>query len=210
MPGAFGRQKNETLAIGYLIDAIRYFAGRCWIPTRVEFPGSPPHARAQIEALYRCEISSGNIACVLFPDELLDIRNPKPHRLVTTHDVLPTLEDFTVYVRHLIRLGLLERRPQRAWVARRLHVSVRTMQRRLKEHGTSFAEVWRSVTSQQPIELLKHQEFPISEIAYELGYADPAHFARAFNNWFGKSPHVWRRENAALPPIDNVPSEYTA
>lgn len=196
--GQVGRQKNEILAIGYMLDLLRRFAGKDWTPDRVELPGAPLQGCTAVEMLYRCEISPGNIVSTVFPAELLDIPNPAPAFGTTNScDELPTLEDFYGYVRELVRLGLLDGHPQRTWVARRLHISVRTLQRRLKEHGTSFAEVWRSVMKQQAAELLYRSEFPISEIAYELGYSDPAHFTRAFNRWFGESPRVWRYRNSA-------------
>lgn len=195
--GQIGRQKNEILAIGYMLDLLRRFAGKDWTPDRVELPGAPLQGRTAIETLYQCDISPGNIVSIIFPAKLLQTPNPMPvPATIDRYDELPTLEDFCGYVRELVRLGLLDGQPQRAAIAKRLHMSVRTLQRRLREHGTSFAEVWRSVVKHQAAELLCHGEFPISEIAYELGYSDPAHFTRAFNDWFGESPRDWRRRNS--------------
>jgi hypothetical protein len=39
-------------------------------------------------------------------------------------------------------------------------MSVRTLQRRLKEDGTSFAEVQRSAIAKQAVELLRHGGLP--------------------------------------------------
>ncbi|WP_134079322.1 helix-turn-helix domain-containing protein [Rhodovulum visakhapatnamense] len=47
---------------------------------------------------------------------------------------------------------------------------------------------------------------PIAEIADQLGYADPAHFSRAYRRWTGFSPRAHRRMilSAATPaPVPN-------
>ncbi|CDL82920.1 4-hydroxyphenylacetate catabolism regulatory protein HpaA [Xenorhabdus szentirmaii] len=40
--------------------------------------------------------------------------------------------------------------------------------------------------------LLRFSDSPVSDIAYQLGFKDPAYFARFFNRLVGCSPSVWR------------------
>ncbi|MFA5951031.1 MAG: AraC family transcriptional regulator ligand-binding domain-containing protein [Hyphomicrobium sp.] len=189
-----GRQKNELLAMGYMMDLIRRYAGPQWVPTRVEVPGSPLHGRRAVENILRCDISSGKVASTIFPAELLEITNPSPKLSSILLDTeVPAPTDFQACLQELVRLGLLTGRPQRAWVARRLGLSVRTMQRRLNDEGISFAGLAAAVIKRQAADLLRHRDVPISDIAYELGYSDPAHFTRAFNRWYGQSPQAWRK-----------------
>lgn len=198
-PGQAGRQKNEILAIGYMLNLLRQFTTKDWTPSAVELPGPPFQGKSTIEMLFRCNISPGNIVATIFPAALLDIPNPtQGSGYLDDHDGLPTLEDFCGYVRELIRVGLLDGHPHRDWVAQRLHMSVRTLQRRLKEYGTNFAEIWREVRQQQATKLLSKEGLSIAEIAYELGYSDPAHFTRAFNDWFNESPCSWRQRHSDL------------
>jgi AraC-like DNA-binding protein len=198
-PVLVGRQKNAILAIGYMIDLLRRFTGTRSVPTWAELPGASPHGRREIEMLFQCEMRRGEAAAVFFPADLLDVPNSAPGfcNAPELPGALPVSGDLPGHVRELIRLAMLDKRPGREWVARHLSVSVRTLQRCLKEHGTSFAAAVRSALQQQATVLLRSRNLSVSEVAYELGYSDPAHFTRAFKCWLGESPRDWRRRNRA-------------
>lgn len=192
-----GRQKNEILAIGYMVDLLRRFLGNDWVPARVDLPGPKPDGRIVIETQYRCEFSGGSVVAMHFPAEMLEVPNLHTHR-VTEFDSsgnVPDPADLNGCVTELVRLGLLNNRPQRDWVARRLGLSVRTLQRRLNDNGTNFAHIVQRVMAQQASEMLRCRDMPVSDIAYELGYSDPSHFSRAFTQWFSESPKTWRARN---------------
>jgi AraC-like DNA-binding protein len=198
-PTPIGRQKNEILALGYMLQLLRYFIGPEWTPMRAELTGTSLYGRATIESLFRCQISLGSIASVTFTADHLDAPNPAPSVKAPppTCQRLPASEDFIGYLEELIMLNLLEGRPQREAIAHRLNMSVRTFHRRLSEHNTSFGELTRAILERQATELLRNKEMPVSQIAYELGYSDPAHFTRAFAHWFGEAPQSWRRNRCA-------------
>lgn len=79
-----------------------------------------------------------------------------------------------------------------AWVARKLHVSVRTLQRKLVAEGTSFRDVCDAVRGQLAREYLSDPAVSIAEVAFLLGFSDPSSFNRAFRRWTGESPGRWR------------------
>jgi AraC-like DNA-binding protein len=189
-----GRQKDEVLALGYMLDLMRYFAGPCWVPLRIELSGPEPQGKALIEDQFHCEIAGGEVTSTIFPADLLDLRNPNcmSKENAEPDKRLSQLVDFRDCAQELVRLGLLDGRPKRDWAARRFEMSVRTFQRRLKEAGTSFFELTQYVIEREATALLREPNLSISEIAYELGYSDPAHFCRAFSSWRGTSPRAWR------------------
>ena len=79
-----------------------------------------------------------------------------------------------------------------AEVASALHMSGRTLQRRLEEEGTRFSEVLDRVR----LDLARAElgtDKPLGEIALRLGFVDLAAFSRAFKRWTGKPPGQWRR-----------------
>ena len=50
----------------------------------------------------------------------------------------------------------------------------------------------RSIRLQKAKELLGQQEMNISEVAYAVGFDDPAYFSRCFSEEFGHSPSQYR------------------
>ncbi len=78
-------------------------------------------------------------------------------------------------------------------VAARLHVSSRTLQRRLSEHGTSYQELLDDVRVRLARAYLKDARLGVAEVAYLLGYSELRAFDRAFRRWTGLSPREFRR-----------------
>jgi AraC-like DNA-binding protein len=80
-----------------------------------------------------------------------------------------------------------------AEIARRLHMSSRTLKRRLADEGTSYTALLAAHRRARATELLRDGALTQDEIALALGYADAASFARAFRRWTGTSPGAYRR-----------------
>jgi len=186
-----GRQKNELLAFGYMLETLRHLGAgaiaRAALPQR-------PLAHAQMRDMLGCEIVAGETAALVFPAERLERRNPLAGPVEDgCADDVPPSTDFIAGVEQLMRLALLDRRPTIDYVSRRLALSARTLQRRLNEAGACFESIRRRVLLERAVALLGEPNFSITEIAYELGYSDPAHFSRAFTHFTGESPRDWRR-----------------
>jgi AraC-like DNA-binding protein len=78
-----------------------------------------------------------------------------------------------------------------AGLARQLHMSARTLQRRLKEEGTSLRALLEQVRRARAGPLLESGQ-SIAEVAYLLGYAEPSAFHHAFRRWTSETPEVFR------------------
>lgn len=89
------------------------------------------------------------------------------------------------------------RYPELAEIAEQLHVSERTLKRRLQAEGCSFQALLDEVRQRDAQRLLSDPKLAIKQVADAVGYADPANFARAFNKWTGLSPKAWRDRLAA-------------
>jgi AraC-like DNA-binding protein len=79
-------------------------------------------------------------------------------------------------------------------VADALHMSTRTLQRRLAEAGTTFRDVLDGVRSGLAESYLTDTTVSIPEVAFLLGFSDQSSFHRAFHRWTGWAPGRWRRE----------------
>ncbi|MDB5446350.1 MAG: hypothetical protein JWQ97_1667 [Phenylobacterium sp.] len=79
-------------------------------------------------------------------------------------------------------------------VARRLNMSVRTLQRRLADDGLTFRTVLMRAQTELAKSYLHETSLSIAQIAAQLGYADRTSFDLAFSNWTGISPRKFRDE----------------
>lgn len=105
--------------------------------------------------------------------------------------------------------------PSLELLASLLNVSPRTLTRQLEREQQSFRELATRVRQERAYRLLADPQYPITQIAYRLGYADAANFSHAFRAASGVSPRQYRqahhfrdatetgekREFPAPPPI---------
>lgn len=84
-------------------------------------------------------------------------------------------------------------------VAGRLGMSPRTLQRRLRDEATSLSDLVDQVRRTMATHLLSAPETGIAEVAYAVGFSEPAAFHRAFKRWTGRTPAEFRR------PADKAP-----
>jgi AraC-like DNA-binding protein len=194
-PVQIGRQKNEILALGYMLDLLHRFLGAGWTPARAELPGSAPPGFRTLEDVLGCELAARAVAAIIFPARDLHALNRGRASAMVPQapSEVPAADDFLACVEQMILLGLLERRPRADWLCRRLQRSKRSLQRRLAAHETSFEQLRRRVLMRHAAALLSSPGMSVTQVAYELGYTDPAHFTQAFRHWVGEPPGAWRR-----------------
>jgi AraC-like DNA-binding protein len=80
-----------------------------------------------------------------------------------------------------------------ATMAKCQHMSLRTLQRRLAEEGTTFQKILESLRRDLCLRHLKSARVPLSEIAYLAGFADASSFNRAVRRWTGQTPLRYRQ-----------------
>jgi len=76
--------------------------------------------------------------------------------------------------------------------------SPRTLRRWLAKEGTSWRGILNRIRFEAARNRMLEPTLPLAEIAAELGYADQAHFTRAFRRWTGESPSGYRRRRLPL------------
>ena len=81
-------------------------------------------------------------------------------------------------------------------LAKATGMSVRTLQRRLKEAGVTYAELQDDVRRTLALNLLENEMLALGEIAFSLGYSEVSAFNHAFRRWVGQSPGDYRRVRA--------------
>lgn len=77
-------------------------------------------------------------------------------------------------------------------VARLLATAPRTLQRRLAREKTSYQDLVEGTRREAAEGYLAGSALSVGEIAYLLGYSEPAAFHRAFRRWNGVTPREFR------------------
>ena len=85
-------------------------------------------------------------------------------------------------------------------VARALATSVRSLQRRLADAGSSYQKLVDLARQDAAQRYLATSSFSIGEIAYLLGYSEAAAFNRAFRRWHQSTPQAFRARSRTRHP----------
>jgi AraC-like DNA-binding protein len=80
-------------------------------------------------------------------------------------------------------------------IAREVGMSERTLQRRLREAGTSFQSELNVVRVRTAQALLMESDTKLTSVAAEVGCASQQHFSSLFRKITGESPSAWRARN---------------
>ena len=93
---------------------------------------------------------------------------------------------------HIIAL-LGQGEPSLTAVSELLGVSARTLQRRLKERASSFAELLDAIRKELAGSEMRRAQITTGEVAFALGYSDVSAFHHAFRRWYATTPADYRR-----------------
>lgn len=77
-------------------------------------------------------------------------------------------------------------------VARRMGVGTRTLQRRLRARGTTYARLLDEVRRETAQRWVEQGTMSLGEIAFGLGFSEPSAFHRAFKRWTGRTPRAYQ------------------
>jgi AraC-like DNA-binding protein len=83
--------------------------------------------------------------------------------------------------------------PTQEELAASIHLTARTLMRRLQAENTSYKEILEQLRRDYACTLLRDARLNIADVGEIIGYREPANFGRAFRRWFGESPAAWRR-----------------
>jgi len=192
----------DECAVATLLSIARQITGTDAPPVAIDFVNPAPADPAPYEAFFRCPLRFGQDQTrVSFPVAWLQLplRHHDPHLLTLLEKQvdellrqLPEEDDFVQQVRRLMARRLRSQQVTLASVAAELHLSERTLHRRLQDAGTNFRELWESTRQHLAEEYLRDRRLTLSEVAGLLGYSEQSAFTRSFRRWTGQGPKAWR------------------
>ncbi len=158
----------------------------------------------EYERIFGCPVRFGQTSTALvFDTEILDtpvvMHNPGLLKVFEAHanDIRATLNSkqfYTKKVNYLIMEHLPSGTPAIGNIATELFVSVRTLQQKLAEEGTSFRHLLESVRKELAINFLKDRDYSIDDITWMTGFSEPSVFRKSFKKWTGISPGEYRNQ----------------
>lgn len=83
-------------------------------------------------------------------------------------------------------------------IAAKLGMSPWTLQRQLSAENTGFQALMDDTRKQLARDYIRETETSLSEIAWLLGFSNPAALHKAYKRWFGKSPGEHRKQFRAV------------
>jgi AraC-like DNA-binding protein len=193
-----GERCEAEYTISDVLNAARVALGPTIQPTRVSFRHTPPDdIRAHREWFGPGLRFDEEHTEIVFARELLDLSlgtaQPDLHTLIERQMVAAGLEQPTTptvaeAARAALCAGLADGALRAADVAAALHMSERTLHRRLAAEGVHLHRLLDDVRRQQALDLLGHTDLATKEIAAALGFASARSFHRAFRRWTGSTP----------------------
>jgi AraC-like DNA-binding protein len=189
------------LCFAWVLCIARHGTGTRMSPLRLELVQPRTYAKA-LERHFGCPIvfggtrnaivfraSDADVPFVTRNVELLSMLTPQLDEELEHHQ---GQETFPERVRATIQRKLAGQRPRMQDIAHELHISSRTLQRRLQDAGYSFQQVLGEARHQLARHYLNNSLLELNETAYLLGYEDSNSFVRAFRIWEGVPPAHWR------------------
>lgn len=194
MKGAPGYTASQTYQLGLIIDLIRHFLGRHWVPDEIgiEYPEVP----REVEELYPGArvISGQRFGYLSVPRSSLHVPacEGHPEGKAAFSPVLTREFDYSETLGTVLRAYLPGGYPPAKLAASLMDTSVTTLGRRLSECGTSYRSLVDRVRFKAAKELLEDTDLRITDIAINVGFDDSSNFARMFRRISGTSPRQFR------------------
>jgi AraC-like DNA-binding protein len=187
-----------------IVMRTRTSLGVQWCPREVHFSAPAPASDATHRRLFGCTIRFDTAVSALVIDRetlALRMRAPDPElcRILERHaermvEQLGSESDLVSQLRRIVVNALPDADVSIAHAARKLGMSVRTLQRRLQDTGQTFDELYDRTRNELARQYLGDPAISIQEVAHLLAFGDLRGFYRAFRRWHGCTPAEFRKQ----------------
>jgi AraC-like DNA-binding protein len=191
----------EDARTAVLVDLCRTGLDESLNPVEVAFTYPAPKDTGDYFGFFRCPLLfSQRVSRISF--NVADARRPfaaaNRELALNSDQILESMlkelkeSDIISQVKRVILDELPSGKLSEEDIAKRVFVSSRTLQRRLAEEHTNFRTLLLEVRRQLAEKYIADKSMPLAEISYMLGFSDTSSFSRAFKQWTGDSPALFR------------------
>lgn len=191
-------EHSQWLQNIFPIHIVRQFAGPGWVPATMAFEARyTPSSQTQSRWPGTRFLSGQAASWIDVPVALLGLPNLANDLPASPaeDEAGPYGNDIIGALRLMLPSYLDEGTPTVAEVAEMAGVSVRSLQRKLSGAGLSYSDLLGAARFENAARLLRDTDAKIIEVAFSSGYADPAHFTRAFRRLSGVTPRDYRGQS---------------
>jgi AraC-like DNA-binding protein len=199
---------DNDLDLSGVVYLVRALSGEeDWHPQEVHFSHVEPADISEYEKTFRCQLYFNAPECkILFSDDINNLRvKGGDERLFSIlsiqlrqlFDRVGQSDQIMWQVQKAIAEELCDGVPRLENIAKRLHMSLRTLQRRLGAADQTYSSLVEQTRKRLAIRYVQFTDQPLIEVAFVLGYAELSPFIRAFKRWTGKTPQQFRKEGSS-------------
>lgn len=173
---------------------------------KVTFSFPKPAYASLFTEIFNCPVFFDQEYCELFfPSELLDKPFIAANSLAQEiceqqcEKILHKMEDkggITEQIRTAI-ISSPSDPPSLTDFANDMHMSQRTLRRKLRAEGSTYQEILMETRLQMAQQYILDSRLSVKQIGYMLGYTEVANFQRAFKKWFDVTPSEMRNRKKA-------------
>ncbi len=195
-------------ALTGMVQIVQMGTGTNWRPNSAVLQGDGIDTLANTELFSQADIRSHrSISAFAIPKHLLALPI-EPARTAGKLPATAAIDDADILasapakelvgsLKQLIGTLLMEGCPRLETIAEILNMHPRSLQRLLRRKNVTHQQLVDEVRAEAASRLLGNPDGSITDIALDLGYADVAHFTRAFRRWAGVSPTQFRSQRLA-------------
>ena len=193
-----------------IFGRLRYVTQEAFVPVAVALPAEAPSDDPVRRRLWHAPLSYG-YPCASFRmthamwERVIPAADPYLHAVLQRmapqlHLARHPAGGLEQALRVRLRDALADGAADPARLAVLLGISVRTLQRRLRDAGRSFSAVVEDFRKEEALRLLQDPRVHLVRVAARLGYAEQTSFTRAFRRWTGDTPGAWRVQRSYPGP----------
>lgn len=181
-----------------ILTRLRITADMNLNPSELHFTCSAPKDLDKYYHVFRAPIKfNQRVNQMIIAKDMLNMVQPygDPHlcEMLDCHaqkliNQLPSNKDILLELRAILRQGLYLGETGIDNSAKKLGISRRNLQRKLKSRGISYRTLLDQIRCDLAQHLLSKQGESIEATAYLIGYSEQTSFYRAFKRWTGKTP----------------------